>query len=230
MELSQIMLRLRSLGGSKSVAGMARVGIDPERALGVSIPDLRRLAREIGRDHLLAGELFAAGLRETMILASMVDDPGQLTSGQMENWAAEFYDWEVCDQSCANLFEKNILAWSKAVEWSERREEFVKRAGFVLMARLAVSDKKAADDAFRPFFPLIVREAVDERNMVKKAVNWALRQIGKRNLVLNAEAVRTSQTILALDSRSARWIANDALRELTGAPVLARLEKKAAAK
>ena len=228
MNTKEIMARLENLGDPEARAGMARFGIEAGKALGVSIPNLRKLAREIGRDHDLASELWQAGLRETMILATLVEEPGLVTEDRMEAWVACFYDWEVCDQCCGNLFEKTPYAYDKAAAWSGRSEEFVKRAGFVLMARLALSDKKAADSAFDPFFPLMIREASDERNMVKKAVNWALRQIGKRNIPLNARAIETARRIQTLDSRSARWIASDALRELTGDKVQARLKQKAA--
>lgn len=227
MDFDTVMTRLENRRNTKSVEGMSRVGISPDKAFGVSIPHLRQLAKEIKKDRTLAGRLWDAGFRETMILASMIDDPKALTEEQMETWAIGFYDWEVCDQTCANLFEKTPFAWPKAVEWSEREEEFVKRAGFVLMARLAVSDKGAPDEAFYPFFPAIVRESSDGRNMVKKAVNWAVRQIGKRNLSLNERAVEVARTIQKQGTKSGLWIASDAIRELTGRPVLARLEKRA---
>jgi 3-methyladenine DNA glycosylase AlkD len=144
----------------------------------------------------------------------------------MEKWVLDFDYWEICDQCCMNLFEKTGFAYEKAIEWSLRDEQFVKRAGFVLMARLAVSDKKADDSRFEQFFPMMLREADDERNFVKKAVNWALRQIGKRNLGLNEKAIETAMEIQKIDSKSARWIASDAIRELSGEAVQKRLRKK----
>ena len=155
----------------------------------------------------------------------MIDIPKSVNEEQMERWALDFDSWEVCDHCIMNLFEKIPFAWDKAVEWSSRDEEFVKRAGFVLMARLAVSDKHADDKRFDVFFPIIRREAHDSRNFVKKAVNWALRQTGKRNSTLNKKAIEIARQIMNMDSNSARWIASDALRELTGEKVQERLRK-----
>jgi 3-methyladenine DNA glycosylase AlkD len=157
----------------------------------------------------------------------MIDDPSKVTDRQMEKWVNDFDSWDVCDQVCSNLFDKTRLAYRKAVEWSARREEFVKRAGFALMAALAVHDENAPDSKFRKFLPIIKMESDDDRNFVKKAVNWALRQIGKRNGRLNQEAVKTARQISRSDSKSARWIANDALRELTSPAVKKRLRNKA---
>jgi len=226
MDVPGLIDRLKTMGDPEALAGMARYNIRSDRSFGVSIPKLRKLGKELGRDHELAARLWAAGIRETMILAALVDDPDLITEEQMEAWVLDFYDWEVCDQCCMNLFEKTPYAAPKAVAWSARPEEFVKRAGFVLMARLAVSDKKAPDQVFEAFLPLIVREATDDRNLVKKEVNWALRQIGKRNLALNARAVTTARRIQKTDQRAARWIAKDALAELTGPAVLERLRAK----
>ena len=202
---------------------MARFGINPENTYGVSIPNLRNMAKETGKDHALAQQLWASGIHEARILASMVDDPKMVTEEQMESWVKEFDSWDVCDQCCMNLFEKTGFAYQKAKEWSSNDKEFTKRTAFVLMARLAVSDKKADDALFEPFFPLIKREAGDNRNFVKKAVNWALRQIGKRNRNLNRKAIQTGEDIQRMDSKSARWIAADALRELTSPAVQQRL-------
>ena len=218
--------RLRDLSDPEAVKGMARFGITPDKAFGVSIPELRKLAKEIGADHRLALRLWVAGYRETRILASMIEDPALVAEEQAESWVHDFTYWEICDQCCMNLLEDTGFAHRKCVEWAARPEEFVKRAGFVLMARLAVSDKKADDDEFLKFLPLIKREASDERNFVKKAVNWALRQIGKRSLKLNRSAIRTAREIQAIDSRSAKWIASDALRELESKPVQEKLLSK----
>ena len=219
-----ILARLKALSDPKAVEGMARYGINPENTYGISIPNLRKLARETGKNHALAQELWASGIHEARILASMIDDPKIATEEQLESWVKDFDSWDVCDQCCMNLFQKTGLAYRKADEWSESDEEFVKRAGFVLMACLAVSDKKAADKQFEVFLPIIRREASDNRNFVKKAVNWALRQIGKRNANLNRKAIETSKEIENLDSRSAKWIASDAIRELTSEPVRKRLQ------
>ncbi len=224
MDIGAVVERLKSLADTKSIEGMRRVGISPRAALGVKIPHLRALARRIGNDHALALALWEKGLRETMILASMIAPPGRATEDLMERWAADFYDWEVTDQTCMNLFEKTPFAVQKARQWSERSEEFVRRAGFVLMARLAVADKKAPDDLFLSFFPEIIRGATDDRAGVKKAVNWAIRQIGKRNRLLNEAAIALSEQIGRIDSRPARWIAADAIRELKSQAVHKRLK------
>lgn len=228
-KLETILRSLRMLGRSEAVAGMARFGITPEKAYGVSIPELRKLAKRIGKDHLLAQQLWAIDTRETRILASMIDDPAQVEEEQMEAWVREFSYWEICDQVCQNLFARTSFAHRKALEWAERPEEFVRRAGFAIMAWRAFQDRKAPDEVFEEYFAAIVRGATDERPMVKKAVNWALRQIGKRNSRLNRRAIDVAGHILKLDAKSARWIARDALRELTSAAVQERLRKKEAA-
>ena len=205
---------------------MARFGINPGNTLGVSVPNLRKMAKKIGGDHTLAQRLWASGIHEVRILASMVDSPGMVTEEQMESWVKDFDSWDVCDQCCLNLFKKTSFAYQKAGEWSSNEEEFVKRAGFALMACLAVGDKKADDSKLESFLPIIKREAADNRNFVKKAVNWALRQIGKRNLSLNEKAVETAREIQQMDAKSARWVAADAIRELTSPAVMDRLQTK----
>lgn len=216
---------LRSKGRPEALSGMARYGIKTEQAYGVSIPDLRNIARQTGRDHALAGLLWASGVHDARILAGMIDEPVAVSESQLEEWVVELDSWDLCDQCCMNLIDKTPFAWSKAEEWSRRDGEFVKRAGFVLMARLAVSDKGAADARFYPFLELIGEGAADERNYVKKAVNWALRQIGKRNRALNVRAIEKALEIRKQDSRSARWVAGDALRELTSEAVQVRLSR-----
>jgi 3-methyladenine DNA glycosylase AlkD len=216
---------LRSLGDAKAVAGVARFGICVPNVLGVSAPNLRRLAKEIGTDHALAGRLWRTGIHDARILAALIDDPARVTVSQMERWAKDFNSWAVCDAACCCLFDKTSHAWDKAVEWTAREPEYIKRAGFVLMAALAIHDKKAPDERFEVFFPLLVAHATDERNFVKKAVDWALRQIGKRNQRLNRLGVQTARELRNSDSRPARWIASDALRELTSDAVQARLRR-----
>ncbi len=223
MDIQAILQRLQQLGDPAAARGMARYGIRPENVFGVAIPDLRALAKEIGVDHELARRLWKIKRRETMILASMIDDPGAVDESQLSAMVKDFYDWEVCDQTVMNLIQKTIFAWELALRWCERKEEFVRRAGFVLMARLAVSEKSAANERFEAFFPLIIKHATDERNFVKKAVNWALRQIGKRNRALNEKATKVVKQIQNIDSSSARWIAADALRELNSDAVQRRL-------
>ena len=218
-----IIARIKSLANSKNVEGMARFGINPTNTYGVSIPILRKMVREIGKDHELALELWETGIHEARMLACFIDRPDMVTEEQLESWVKNFDSWDVCDQCCGNLFDRTGLAYKKAVEWCVREDEFVRRAGFVLMACLAVHDKKAGDQAFIEFLPLIKTHAGDERNYVKKAVNWALRQIGKRNQNLNEVAIKTAEEIRQMDSGSARWIASDALRELAGDAVQKKL-------
>jgi 3-methyladenine DNA glycosylase AlkD len=225
MELSDILDRLNALGSERNRAGMARFGIRTERALGISVTDLRKVAREVGHDHALALALWETDIHEARIMASIVDDPKAVTEEQMERWVADFDSWDLCDQCCGNLFAKTPFAFRKAEEWTGREAEFEKRAGFALMAALAVHGKKASDADYLPFLEIIKREATDERNFVKKAVNWALRQIGKRDEWLNRAAIETAREIAALPSRPARWIAADALRELTGEAVQKRMSR-----
>lgn len=224
----QILDRLRALSNPENVAGMSRFGIQSDHVYGVSMPDLRRLAREAGKSHELARQLWQINSRETRILASLVDVPKQVTAAQMEAWAAEFDNWETCDQVVSNLFQQTPFAYEKARAWSEREEEYVKRAGFVLMARLAVKDKKATDADLAQFLPIIEREANDSRAMVKKGVNWALRQIGKRNLALNEAAIGCATRILKQDNRHGNWVGGDALSELTSEAVQTRLQPRTA--
>ena len=195
----QILERLQSLANPQNVAGMKRYGINTNNTLGISIYTLRPLAKEIGLDHSLALELWESSIHEARILACYIDDPKLVTEDQMERWAADFNSWDICDQVCSSLFDQTPHAYSKAHQWSERHEEFVKRAAFVLMAALAVHDKKAPDERFEEFLPIITRHATDGRNFVKKAVNWALRQIGKRNRRLNELAIRTGGEISQIE-------------------------------
>jgi len=205
---------------------MARYGMTVERRLGVSIPELRKMARDLGRDHQLALDLWQTGIAEARILASMLDEPHKLTADQMEDWVKDFDSWDVCDQVSDNLFQKTPLAWMKIREWADREEEFVRRAAFALIACLAWHDKKAEDERFLELLPLIVRRSTDNRNFVRKAVNWALRNIGKRNPSLNKAAIETARQIQKIDSKASRWIAADALRELESAAVQARIRSR----
>ena len=229
ISVEPIMGELKRRGSPKAVIGMARFGIQTGTAFGVSISQLRDLAKRTGTDHELAQKLWKTGIHEARILASMIDNPDKVSEDQMERWAMDFDSWDVVDGCCGNLFDKTEFAVRKAHEWSERKEEYIKRAGFVLMAEMAVHDKKASDKTFLDFLPVIVRESSDERNFVKKAVNWALRQIGKRNAILNVAAIKTSIDIRDSDSKSAKWIAADALRELTSASVRKKLQTRKSA-
>ena len=204
---------------------MARFGIQSSNSFGVSVPKLRTLAREVGRDHPLALQLWETGLHDARLLATMIDDPEEVTIDQMDRWVRDFDSWDVVDGSCGNLFDKTPFAVAKAKDWCKREEEFVKRAGFVLMAELAVHDKEAKDKVFLDFLPVIIGGASDSRNFVKKAVNWSLRQIGKRNLKLNKAAVSTALKIQKIESGAAKWVASDAMRELKSPQVLKRLRE-----
>jgi len=210
----EVLKKLKAVAKPERVEGMVRFGMSGKKRLGVSVPDMRKIAKKIGKDHKLALGLWKSGIPEARIVASMVDRPEDVTEEQMESWVKDFNSWDICDQVCMNLFDKTPLAWKKALEWSGRKEEFVKRAGFALMACLAWHDKESPDSRFLPFLKAIKREASDERNFVKKAVNWALRQIGKRNKSLWKVALKTAYEIRESDSKSAIWIASDAIREL----------------
>jgi 3-methyladenine DNA glycosylase AlkD len=222
-EANVLLLSMRALANSENVAGMARYGINTDQALGISIYELRRIAKTVELSHELAEELWITAIHEARILASYIERPEWVTENQMERWVADFDSWDVCDRVCG-LFEATQFAYAKVFEWSGRPEEFVKRAAFAIIAGLAVHDKKASHERLAQFFPVIVREATDERNYVKKAVNWALRNLGKRDLELNRLAIITARQIQQIDSRSARWIASDALRELGSEKVQGKLK------
>jgi len=225
MSLEQAVKRLKAAARPDQLEGMARFGLVKENRLGVSIPVLRSLAREIGNDHKLALDLWEKGIQDARILAALVDKPEETTEEQMDNWVQGINSWDVCDQVCMNLFDKTRFAREKIAEWSEREEEFVKRAAYSLIACLAWHDKQAPDSLFLEFLPIITNGATDERNFVKKGVSWALRHIGKRNLNLNRAALRTAKEIQRLDSRAARWIASNVIRELEGEAVQRKLRK-----
>jgi len=217
---------LRRLGRRKNIAGMARFGIVAKSLLGVAKPRMDELARRIGRDHTLALALWETGVHDARILAGMVDDRTQVGSAQMDRWVRGFDNWDVCDGTCCHHFVFAPPAWQKALQWTARRAEFEKRAGFALIAYLAYRDKTASNAKFTECLRQIERECEDSRHFVKKAVNWALRNIGKRNLQLNRAAIEVAERIRKRDSPAARWIAADALRELRGGPVERRLRKK----
>ncbi|HZY94893.1 MAG TPA: DNA alkylation repair protein [Candidatus Bathyarchaeia archaeon] len=218
-----VIRQLKAQGSTRHVEGMSRFGIQTSKALGVSLPQLRQIGRKLGQDHDLAQELWKTGFHEARILASMIDIPEQVTMEQMERWAKEFDSWDIVDGCCGNLFDKTPFAVKKAKEWRKRPEEYVKRAGFVLMAGLAVHDKRMPDKTFLEFLLFIIEGSSDERNFVKKAVNWALRQIGKRNKNLNNAAIRTARVIAKSNIRPAKWIASDAIRELESPAVQKKL-------
>jgi 3-methyladenine DNA glycosylase AlkD len=223
---SSVLRDLRALADPKVRAKMAYFGVRVEKAHGISTPELHRLAKKIGKNHELADQLWASGIHEAKNLASMIGEPGKVTDAQMERWARGFDSWDVVDGACCYLFAYSPLAWKKAFLWSRRKEEYVKRAAFSLMAYLSYKDKSAPDARFIRLLTIIERESRDYRNFVKKAVNWALRNIGKRNRALNRAAIRTARQIRAFDSTTAPWIAADAIRELAGPAVQKRLRKK----
>jgi 3-methyladenine DNA glycosylase AlkD len=231
METKEILKQLKKLENAKNVAGMAKFGITPKsKVLGISLYVLRPMAKEIKKEskgtHKLALELWKTGVHEARLLAVFIDDPKNVTEKQMESWIKDFDSWDICDQATTSLFDLTPFAYEKAIEWSNRTEEFEKRAGFALMCGLAVHDKKADDKKFYPFFDAIKKAANDERNYVRKAVNWALRNIGKfRNQNLYNLAVKTANELKKIDSKSARWIASDALRELSSEKIKERVKK-----
>lgn len=227
MNYNYIIAKLKSHKNPKNIAGMARFGISAKNTLGVSMPIIRKMAKEIRKEakteknsaenrHKLALKLWNSKIHEARILAGLIDEPALVDEKQINKWAEDFDSWDVCDQVCMNLFDKTEFAWTAPFRLSKRKEEFVKRTGFALMAALAFHDKKTDDKKFLEFFPLIKREATDERNFVRKAVNWALRQIGKKNKNLCREALKAAREIQAAhpDNKTAKWIAGDAIREL----------------
>jgi len=215
MTASELIALLRSLKNPANVAGQRRFGITPKTEhLGISMAVLRPLARPHRRNHALAVELWASGIHEARLLAALIEDSKKVNRAQANRWARDFDSWDICDQVCGEVLPYVPFAIEKALAWSRRENEFVKRAGFVLMARMAVRRKDLPDDEFKKFLPVIRREATDDRNFVRKAANWALRQIGKRNPALRRAAISEARAIAKIDSRAARWIAADALREL----------------
>lgn len=237
LDVKEIISLLKKEANPANVEGMARFGINPDNTLGISIPFLRKLAKEINKNselsknptskHRLALNLWDTGIHEARILAVFIDVIELVDETQMEKWVSEFDSWDVCDQAIMNLFDKTPFSWNKAFEWAKRDEEFVKRAGFAMMASLAVHNKKADDKQYELFLLPIKDGSIDERNFVKKSVNWALRQIGKRSLYLNEKALEAAYEISNLDSKSAKWIARDAIKELESEKVKQKLSKSA---
>ena len=214
-DVEQVLAWLTRRGTQRNRDGMARYGIRSAKAFGVSMATMRPLVKRLGRDHNLAIALWNTGWLEARVLASFVDEPARVTRAQMDRWCRDFDNWAVCDSVCIHLFDRTPHAFAKVALWSKRRDEFVKRAAFALLAGLAVHDRQASDATFEACLPLVERAATDERNFVKKAVNWALRQVGKRNLALNASAVVVARRLATSSSAPARWVGKDALRELT---------------
>jgi len=213
MSVEEVLARLRGLADPSRVAGMARYGIGGGTVLGVTVAELRALAKDLGRSHDLAAGLWASGVHEARILASLVEEPGRVTAAQLDDWASGFRSWDLCDQVCQNLVRHTPFAWDKALEWSGRPEPFVKRAGFAVMAGLAVADRTSDDERFRPLLRAVAGHAEDDRSVVRKGASWALRQIGKRSPGLHADAVEAARELLP-GGPGARWVGRDALREL----------------
>jgi len=226
MSCENVIIRLKALYDPKNIEGMKRFGINSDNAYGISTPDLKSIANEIGKNHELALELWNTGIREARIIAGLIDEPSKVKEEQMDQWVNDFNSWDVCDSICMALFDRTPFVYSKINQWCEAEKEYVKRAGFVLMACLAVHDKKAKDEIFMEFLQKIIKKSDDGRNFVKKAVNWALRQIGKRNFNLNGYAIDTANKILAAGSKSGKWIASDALRELKNEKIQKRIAGK----
>lgn len=230
MKVGEILKKLESLGSPENVAGMKRFGIVTRNVYGIASPVLKQFAREIKKQttdrHLLALELWETGNYEARAIAFMIDDPKRVTPDQMEGWAADFDNWATVDSTCGHLFCRTPFAYEKAFEWAKRDEEFVKRAAFALIAFLAVHDKRADDEKLAAFLPMMEMHSDDDRNFIRKAVNWALRQVGKRSLYLNKLAIESAERIRMQNTKPARWIAADALRELTSEKVIDRLKRK----
>jgi 3-methyladenine DNA glycosylase AlkD len=226
-DANEVLNLLRAAADPASLPGMARFAIVTEGRLGLSIYDLRRIAKAIPPSHALALDLWESGIQDARLLASMLDVPSEATEAQIERWVLDFNSWDICDQVCDNLFQHIPFAWQKIGEWHTREEEFVKRAAYALIACKAWHDKTASNEQLIALFPVIRDGATDPRNFVKKAVNWALRNIAKRNLALNQAAIAFAEELLLVDDKTARWIARDALKEMRSEKMLARLKKQA---
>ena len=225
MTLEQVISELKKQYNKRNIEGMARFGINVDNAFGVSAPMMKAIAKKIGKNHELALQLWDSGYHEAKHISAMIDDPKMVTKSQMNKWVRDFNSWDICDGTCSNLFRKTPFAIEKIFEWVENKNEFIRRAGFSLIVYVAVHHKTRDDKEFLEFFPYIKKHSTDERNFVKKAVNWALRQIGKRSFFLNEKALKLAREIVELDSKSARWIAKDAIRELTDPKILARIKR-----
>ena len=230
MTVDEVVKKLASLGSIKNVEGMAYFAITTKKSFGVPAPVLKQFSREVKKQaedrHSLAQELWETEIYDARAVAFLIDDPKKVTKKQMDVWAKDFDNWATVDGTCSYLFCRTPFAYEKAFEWAEKNPEFLKRAGFSMMAYLAVHDKKAEDEKLIAFLPVIEKHYYDDRNFVRKAVNWALRQIGKRNRNLNKLAIEAAERIKLQNTRPARWIAADALRELRSGAVKARLEKR----
>jgi len=226
MTAPAVLAWLQRRGSKRNIAGMARYAIVAPKAFGVSVADLRVLGKKIGTDRALSAELWDSGWYEARMLVAFTDDPAKLTAAEMDRRARAFDNWAVCDALCFHLFDRSPHAWGKIEQWSTRREEFVKRAAFALLASVALHDKKAPDAPFKRALRLVERGAADERNFVKKGVSWALRTIGERNTALHADAVKMATKLAASSDPSSRWVGKDALRQLATPAVQKRLARR----
>jgi 3-methyladenine DNA glycosylase AlkD len=223
MNKNEIIDELKKVSSSEHLSKMKYFGVETSDALGIKTPDIRKIAKKIGCNHELALQLCKSKVHEAKLLAAMIADPNQLTETVFDSWVKDFNSWDICD-CCCSMLVKVPFARRKIEEYADSQYEFTKRTAFVLMAYFAIHDKSKTDDFFYPFFEIIERESTDERNFVKKSVNWALRQIGKRNENLRLRAIATAEKIKNIDSKSARWIANDALRELKNEKIISRIK------
>lgn len=226
-EVAAVLAWLKRRGTKANRDGMARYAIPSDKAFGVSVGNLRDHAKQLGRNHELAGQLWESGWYEARMLASFVDEPARVTPAQMDRWCGDFDNWAICDTACFHLFDRTPHAWVKVEKWSRGRSEFVKRAAFALLASLALHDKISPDAPFIRCLPLIEREATDERNFVKKSVSWALRAIGKRRTNLHVEAVALARRLATSPDKTAQWVGKDVLRQLASPAVKRRLAAKA---
>jgi len=222
-QVQQVLAWLEGQGSQAARDGMARYGIPSDRAFGVAVGTLQKEARRLGRDHALAAALWETGCYEARLLAAFVDEPARVTPAQMDRWCGDFDSWAVCDTVCLHLFDRSPHAWSKVEPWSRRPDEFGKRGAFALLAALALHDKAAGDEPFARGLLLVEREAADDRNFVKKGVNWALRAIGERSPALLAAALAVAQRLAASPEAAPRWVGKDALRQLASPAVAKRL-------
>ena len=225
MEFDEIIEFFEENKNVKNIKGMEKFKIDSDKIYGIKMDVLRKLAKKIGKDHDLALQLWEHGYHESRILATLIEEKDKIDDDQLEEWVNDFDTWDICDQACINLFVNTPKAISKIPEWAESEEEFVKRTAFSLIAVIAVHDKKSKNSYFEGFFPIIKNACDDNRNFVKKSVNWALRSIGKKNKYLNKKAIMLANEILKLEYKSAQWIAKDAIKELESEEVQNRLDK-----
>jgi 3-methyladenine DNA glycosylase AlkD len=225
VDVTDVVKWLKKTGSPKAVAGLARYGLPTDNAYGISVATLRQYAKRIGRDHGLALKLWKTGSLDARILASFLGDPERLTAAQMNAWCRDFDNWGTVDTACFALFDRSPHAWTVVPKWVSQKGEFQKRAGFVMMACLAAHDKTAPDTAFLKFFPMIEKGAGDERNFVKKGVSWALRHLGHRNARLHTAAIKTATKLSKSDDATERWVGKDALRDITRASVIKKVNR-----